>query len=83
MGQGPEQFLKYIYTAHRPINTRHALRQDANSNLKKAYKEAIVHYHPDKVSVEQHGGHIKDLYEEITKFLTERYQYFRDVDGQT
>ncbi len=80
VGEGPEKFLEYIYKTHKPLNDKHVLKKDANANLKKAYKDAIIHYHPDKVGVEEHGSKTKVLYEEITKLLTQRYEYFKAAD---
>lgn len=47
------------------------------SDLKKVLQKAVVHYHPDRVDVEKFGKKRKVLCEEITKYLTRRYESFK------
>ena len=49
-------------------------------DLKKLYQKAVIHYHPDKVDVEQHGKKWKVLSEEITKLLTRHYEFYKDCE---
>ena len=37
-------------------------------------QKAVIHYHPDKVDVEEHGMKWKVLVEEIEKVLTRKYE---------
>ena len=47
------------------------------AELKKLYQKAVVHYHPDKVDEEEHGAKWKVLTEEITKLLTNIYEFYK------
>ena len=53
------------------------MEKDAKDNMKKAFQKAILHYHPDKSEPEKNGMKWKVLTEEITKFLTKRYECFK------
>ena len=53
------------------------MEKDAKDNMKKALQKAILHYHPDKSELEKNGMKWKVLTEEITKFLTKRYEYIK------
>ncbi|KAL8559222.1 hypothetical protein ACOMHN_040346 [Nucella lapillus] len=69
-------FLQFIYTTYPPKHPDHkAPESDFDiSELKKLYQKAVIHYHPDKVDVEEHGKTWKVLSEEITKLLTSTYE---------
>jgi hypothetical protein len=47
------------------------------ADLKKLLQKAVVHYHPDRIDVEKFGKKRKVLGEEITKYLTRRYESFK------
>lgn len=51
--------------------------EDATENIKKALQKAILHYHPDKSEPEKNGMKWKILSEEITKYLTSRYELLK------
>ena len=53
------------------------MEKDAEVYMKKALQKAILHYHPDKSEPEKNGMKWKVLTEEITKFLTKRYECFK------
>ena len=75
-----EGFLKYVYSTFPPTNPEHKLKgvPDVGAMepavLKKLLQKAIVHYHPDRIDVEKFGKKRKVLGEEITKYLTRRYE---------
>jgi hypothetical protein len=52
-----KQFLTFVYKDYAPKNAEHTLSKELNNDgeLKKAYKTALIHYHPDKNSVDKHG----------------------------
>lgn len=78
-----EGFLKYIYKTFPPVNPDHKLEGVPDvgameaADLKKVLQKAVVHYHPDRIDVEKHGKKQKVLCEEITKYLTRRYETFK------
>ena len=47
------------------------------TEVKKLYLKAVIHYHPDKVSEEEHGKKWKVLTEEITKILLRTYECYK------
>nr|KAG5691789.1 hypothetical protein BaRGS_003185 [Batillaria attramentaria] len=78
---GRMEFLEYVYKNYPPKNKLHKLGEvpsapDMNQ-VKKLYQKAVTHYHPDKVTEEEHGKQWKVLTEEITKFLTRTYESFK------
>ena len=40
-------------------------------------QKAVIHYHPDKVDVKEHGMKWKVLCEEIEKILTRKYESYK------
>ncbi|XP_052057822.1 uncharacterized protein LOC127698399 [Mytilus californianus] len=78
-----DEFLKYVYEKFPPVNPENKLEglpdsgTIARADLKKILQKAVVHYHPDRVDVEKHGMKRKVLSEEITKYLTLRYEFFK------
>ncbi|KAL8559224.1 hypothetical protein ACOMHN_040348 [Nucella lapillus] len=71
-------FLKFIYTTYPPKNPLYRSAEVPDppewGQLKKLYQKAVIHYHPDKVDVEEHGKTWKVLSGEITKLLTSNYE---------
>ena len=45
----------------------------------KALQKAIIHFHPDRVKEDEHGLKAKVLNEEITKYLTNRYEQVKSM----
>ena len=78
-----EGFLRYVYEKFPPTNPDFKLEgvpekgPMESSDLKKVLQKAIIHYHPDRVDVEKYGKKRKVLSEEITKYLTRRYESFK------
>ncbi|XP_070196958.1 uncharacterized protein [Littorina saxatilis] len=78
---GKLEFLKFLYTTHPPKNPEHKLGEVSptpeQSKLKRLYQKAVIHYHPDKIQVDEHGSKWKVLTEEITKLLNGHYEFFK------
>ncbi|XP_061188288.1 uncharacterized protein LOC133196411 [Saccostrea echinata] len=73
------QFLKYVYVTYPPKNEAFKLEKDAEENIKKALQKAVTHYHPDRSEPEKNGLKWKVMSEEITKFLTSRYEIQKGI----
>lgn len=74
------KFLAFLYKEHEPVNKNHKLKENYHDQLKQAFRIAVTHYHPDKIDVKKHDRKLKVLYQEITKLLTKRYEYFKGCD---
>ena len=74
VAETPEELLPHIYDKHPPICTEHKLVSDFKSDLKKALKKALIHYHPDKIKEEEYGKKRKVLCEEICKRINSHYE---------
>ena len=77
-------FLRHIYKTYPPrwkgdVSLPDDLPDDsaANSEWKPLYKNAVIHYHPDKVNVEADGKRWKVLCEEIFKMLSSSYEMMK------
>lgn len=79
-GSDNEDFLKFIYKTFPPKKKTHKLKlpkmtdQDSYTKMKKTLQKAVIHYHPDSVDEEKHGKKWKVLCEEVTKYVTQRYE---------
>jgi hypothetical protein len=74
----PYKFLEFIYKDYRPKNPKHVLIKNLEaSNIQKAVREAIIHYHPDKNSKDMFGSKWFFISEEITKILNIFYSHFK------
>lgn len=71
------RFLKYVYNKYPPKNETFKLMKDAAENIKKALQKAVIHYHSDKSEPEKNGMKWKIMSEEITKYLTSRYELLK------
>lgn len=71
------EFLKCVYNRYPPKNETFKLMEDAEENIKKALQKAVIHYHPDKSEPEKNGMKWKIMSEEITKYLTSRYEVLK------
>lgn len=77
-----KEFLKHIYNKYKPKNPAHVFEEfDLKEDIqtKKRLQKAILHFHPDKVDVKEHGWEWKIMTEEITKYLTKRYEIIKVV----
>ncbi|KAJ8305731.1 hypothetical protein KUTeg_016276 [Tegillarca granosa] len=75
-----KEFLKHLYNKYKPKNSNHIFEEfneDSSVETKKRLQKAIVHFHPDKVNAEEHGWEWKIMTEEITKYLTRRYEVIK------
>ncbi|CAG0896400.1 unnamed protein product [Darwinula stevensoni] len=68
----PYKLLRHVYSKHPPKKGKLKDPLDA-STLKKRLKKALVHYHPDKNTVTEHGMEWFVLCEEIYKYLSVKY----------
>nr|XP_034304055.1 uncharacterized protein LOC105344738 [Crassostrea gigas] len=71
------EFLKCVYNRYPPKNETFKLMEDAEENIKRALQKAVIHYHPDKSEPEKNGMKWKIMSEEITKYLTSRYEVLK------
>jgi DnaJ-domain-containing protein 1 len=78
-----EDLLRHIYRAHPPKNKDHTLNESylsgENQNMKKALRESLLHYHPDRLKAKDLGKKWIVLCEEITKFLNLRYEHYKST----
>lgn len=74
-----QQILTHIYTRHPPKSKPdYKLPEKMTADdLKKLYRKALVHYHPDKVDKKVEGMKWFVLCSEITKLLTGRYEVLK------
>jgi hypothetical protein len=68
--------VKHLYTTHPPKHPLHVMGSTETAVMKKTLQQAILHYHPDK-QLADHGRKWFVLCEEITKTLTNKYEYFK------
>ena len=76
-----EDLLRHIYKAHPPKNKEHKLNESfltgENRNVKKALRESLLHYHPDRLKAKDLGKKWIVLCEEITKYLNRKYEVYK------
>ncbi|KAK3092544.1 hypothetical protein FSP39_004187 [Pinctada imbricata] len=77
-------FLKFVYTRFPPKNPQNKLPAEMDGVLdhkavKKLLQTAVVHYHPDRADPDKNGMKWKVLSEQITKYLTNRYEVMKAV----
>ena len=76
-----EDLLRHIYTTHPPKNKDHRLNESLlsgeNRNVKKALRESLLHYHPDRLKAKDLGKKWVVLCEEITKYLNRKYEVYK------
>ena len=80
-GKGKIDLLKHIYKTYPPrwkddCNLPEELPDESapSCDWKPIFKNAVIHYHPDKVNVEADGKRWKVLCEEIFKMLSSFYE---------
>jgi hypothetical protein len=81
-----KQFLTFLYTEYAPKNAKHTLKYKINNDgeLKKAYKTALIHYHPDKNRPEKYGHAWYFISEQCAKELSCIYEGLKaNEDSQT
>ncbi|XP_013390038.1 uncharacterized protein LOC106158541 [Lingula anatina] len=76
----PESYLRFIYKTFPPKGENKKLDEEAldsgeHDSIKKVLLKAIQHYHPDRQK--EHGEQWVVLCEEITKYLTAKYETFK------
>ena len=76
-----EALLRHIYKVHPPKNKDHKLNESflsgENRNVKKALRESLLHYHPDRLKAKDLGKKWIVLCEEITKYLNRKYEVYK------
>lgn len=81
VSENVEDLLQHIYKAHPPKNPAHKLNESLltgeSRNIKKALRESLLHYHPDRLKVKDLGKKWVVLCEEITKYLTLKYESYK------
>ncbi|XP_069111521.1 uncharacterized protein [Argopecten irradians] len=88
--KGDLELLEYLYKDFPPKNPVHkevfVMPIDPKEKealdlekKKKLYQKAVVNYHPDRVTISEHGAQWKVVTEEITKILNRRYNRQKDM----
>ena len=79
-----EGLLRHVYEKHPPKRKEFKLGEipevgsdTYRKDMKTLLRNAVIHYHPDKVDAEKHGKAWKVLCEEISKYLSCKYESFK------
>ena len=82
--ESDEALLKHVYKKHPPkkeifkLGAIPEIGSDTyRKDMKALFRNAVIHYHPDKVDVHKDGLAWKVLCEEISKHLSSRYESFK------
>ena len=82
--QGNAALLQHVYQHHKPKDERWKLGEipkrdsdEYSSEMKSMFRNAVVHYHPDRAKPDVNGKKWKVLCEEITKVFSNRYESFK------
>ena len=78
--ESPYKLLEHIYANHPPKNKAVLCSPITPDKLKKALRDALVHYHPDKNSADKYGMEWFVLSEEICKYISVHYECQKGVD---
>ena len=83
-GGSSEALLRHVYEKHPPKRKEFKLGKipevgsdTYRKDMKALLRNAVIHYHPDKIDVEKHGTAWKVLCEEISKYLSCKYEIFK------
>ena len=81
VSEDAEDLLRHIYNIHPPKNQNHKLNEllltGETKNLKKALRDGLLHYHPDRLKANDLGKKWVVLCEEITKYLNRKYEVYK------
>ena len=81
LSENVEDLLRHIYKTHPPKNKNQKLNESLlsgeNRNVKKALRESLLHYHPDRLKAKDLGKKWVVLCEEITKYLNRKYEVYK------
>ena len=81
VSEDAEDLLRHIYNIHPPKNQNHKLNESLltgeTKNLKKALRDGLLHYHPDRLKANDLGKKWVVLCEEITKYLNRKYEVYK------
>ena len=78
-----QKFLVWLYKTHPPQHTKtfdvnlKEIEKATAEQCNKLLAKAIVFYHPDKIDAKVFGMEYKVFSEEITKYLTSKYECFK------
>lgn len=73
-------FLKYLYEKHSHPKKNHKLDEEKlSTNLKNCYRNAAVHYHPDKNDEKENGLEWHFICEEISKLINNNYENLKSA----
>lgn len=81
-----EALLKHVYKKHPPKKKKFKLgaipegtinELSYKKAMKSLFRNAVIHYHPDKVDVHKDGLAWKVLCEEISKRLSSKYEQLK------
>mgnify|MGYP001810562861 CR=1 FL=1 len=79
------EFLRFIYASFKPKRGEHVLNEsqlkDDDKELKRAYKTALTHYHPDKNSSNEFGLEWHFTAEHITKELNVNFERIKLIES--
>lgn len=71
--KGAPELLEYIYHRYPPKDEKLKLAPGFRKHLKKALRNASIHYHPDKIDESMHGKRWKVMSGEIVKRVNQHY----------
>lgn len=81
LSENAEGFLRFVYKTYPPKNVAHKLNESLligeNKNVKKALRDGLLHYHPDRLKAKDLGKKWIVLCEEITKYLNRKYEVYK------
>ena len=84
--ESDEALLKHVYQKHPPKIKKPTLgaipevggdKLSYRKDMKVLFRNALIHYHPDRVDIHKDGVAWKVLCEEISKRLSSRYESFK------
>ncbi len=80
-----KELLQFVYKEYAPKNSAHKIKENIKNDgdLKKAYKIALTHYHPDKNLAKEHGYAWFFIAEQIAKELGRVYENLKANDDST
>jgi hypothetical protein len=78
-------FLTFVYKEYAPKNDEHKLNSEIKNDgeLKKGFKTALIHYHPDKNRAEKYGHAWYFIAEQCAKELGRFYECIKANEDST
>jgi hypothetical protein len=83
--KGHKAILEFVYKEYAPKNPAYKLKESIKNDgeLKKAFKVALTHYHPDKNLAKEHGYAWYFIAETIAKELGRVYEMLKATEDST